>query len=155
MAVEVNSDGVIVDVDYTLTLTALNGLLAPLPGYSILSEPMKLDALAASRIPDASGVWPGSPGYVATYDVYWAATLLVGFLRAQPIVRQSSSEGTSVSVDAPDWAGLLLYYRSQSPVAQASGATLTAVPIPDGPHVQRTDMSGRWDGYGDIDTDLA
>ncbi|QKY80309.1 hypothetical protein SEA_MERCEDES_9 [Microbacterium phage Mercedes] len=134
----------------------LNGLLAPLPGYVVLSQTMKDRALATSLIPDGLGVWPGQPGYQNTYDVFWAALSLVGYMSAQPFIRQASSEGTSTAVDAPSWAGITSYFRSQSVIAQANSANpiLTEIEIPGGPHVVRTDMSGRWDGYGDVDTDL-
>lgn len=133
----------------------LNALLSGLPGYAKLTDQMKQAALNGALVPDASGVWPGQPGYVTTYDVYFAALTLLPFLEAQPVVRSSSSEGTSVSVDAPNWASLRNYYRSMSPVVQATGnGPLTKVLIPEGPHVHRTDMSGTG-GYGDVDTDLA
>ncbi|QWS69675.1 hypothetical protein SEA_WILLIAMSTRONG_8 [Microbacterium phage WilliamStrong] len=133
----------------------LNALLVSLPGYGLLTPNMKQNALNGARIPDAAGVWPDQPDYEATYDVYFAAISLIGFLQAQPVVRQSSSEGTSVAVDAPNWYGLLTWYRSMSPICQGQGNdVLTLVPIPDVPHVRRTDMSGRGDEYGDVDTDL-
>lgn len=139
------------------TLDDLNALLAPLPGYAILTDSMKNAALNLAVVPDAAGVWPGQPDYVPTYDIYWAAVSLIGFLQAQPVVRQTSSEGTSVAVDAPNWNGIIAFYRSQSVIAQAtaSGSILTEIPIPGLPHVVPVDMSGRWDGYGDVDTDLA
>lgn len=133
----------------------LDALLAPLPGYSLLTPSMKQKALDGSLVPDAAGVWPGQPNYVNTYDVYWAAINLVGYLSAQPVVRQSSSEGTSVAVDAPNWDGILLYFRANSIIAGANGNdVLQIVPIQGGPHVVRTDMRGGWNGYGDVDTDL-
>lgn len=155
MTLSVTPEGYV--VSNPTSTEALNGLLQSLPGYAILTAQMKQDALGAALIPDSRGIWPGQPGYTATFDIYWAAISLVGFLQAQPVVRQTSSEGTSVSVDAPNWSGLLAYYRSMSPIAQATqaGPILQAIPIPGGPHVVKTDMSGRWDGYGDVDTDLA
>lgn len=133
----------------------LNALLVNLPGYGLLTPNMKQSALNGALIPDEDGVWPGQPDYVETYDVYFAAVSLIGFLQAQPVVRQSSSEGTSVAVDAPNWYGLLTWYRSMSPICTGMGNdVLQIVPIPDGPHVRRTDMSGRSDGYGDVDTDI-
>lgn len=133
----------------------LTALLANLPNASLISDQMKLDALEGARIPDTNGVWPGEQDYIPTYDSYYAAVGLVGFLQAQPVVRQSSSEGTSVAVDAPNWGGLLAWYRSMSQIASATGnGLLTKVLIPDGPHVLHTDMSGRYDGNDDVDTDL-
>lgn len=133
----------------------LNALLSNLPNYALLTVQMKQRALDGALIPDAAGVWPGQPGYVLTYDVYYAAIGLVGFLQAQPVVRQSSSEGTSIAVDAPNWRGLINWYQSMSPIYQAQGPhVLRAVAIPDGPHVVPTDMSGRYDDNGDVDTDL-
>lgn len=138
-------------------LSDLDELLAPLPGYDLLSPSMKQKALDGSLVPDADGVWPGQPDYVETYDVYWAALSLVGYLSAQPVVRQSSSEGTSVAVDAPSWSAISAYFRANSLIAGANGNdVLSIIPIPGGPHVRRTDMSGRGgDRYGDVDTDLA
>lgn len=134
----------------------LTELISSLPNASLLTDRMKQDALAGARVPDSNNVWPGNPGYAATYDVYYAAVGLVGFLQAQPVVRQSSSEGTSVAVDAPNWSGLIAWYRSMSPIAQATRpGVLGIIPIPGGPHVRRTDMSGRTDGYDNVDTDLA
>lgn len=136
-------------------LDDLNELLAPLPGFALLTDTMKQRALDTSLVPDAAEVWPGQPGYVATYDIYWAAMSLIGFLQAQPVVRQSSSEGTSVAVDAPSWSGILSYYRSQSVIAQASTSSPVLNPIYfDNSHVVRTDMSGRYGDHGDVDTDL-
>ncbi|AXQ52874.1 hypothetical protein SEA_NEFERTHENA_10 [Microbacterium phage Neferthena] len=134
----------------------LNALLAPLPSYAVLTDQMKQHALDISLVPDAAGVWPGQPGYVTTYDVYWAALSLTGYMMAQPFVKQAASEGTSTTVDAPNWSAITAYFRSQSPIACATtGAILTEVPIPGLPHVVPTDMSGLGgDGYGDVDTDL-
>lgn len=142
-------------IDSSQPTAALDALLQNLPGFDLIGAQQKADALANARIPDSNGVWPGQPGYINSYDIYYAALQLVGFLQAQPVVRQSSSEGTSVAVDAPSWDGLLAYYRSMSPICQASGTSaLGVIQIPDGPHVRRTDMSGRYDDYGDVDTDL-
>lgn len=136
----------------------LSTLLANLPNYSLISTQMKNDALLGARIPDEDGVWPGQEDYVATYDVYFAALTLLGFLRAQPVVRQSSSEGTSVAVDAPNWSYLASYYASLSTIAQAtSNGVLSKVLIPEGPHVRRVRMNddaGRSRGYDNVDTDL-
>lgn len=136
-------------------LDDLNSLLANLPNATLISDAMKADALAGALIPDAALVWPGQPGYVPTSDAYFAAVGLIGFLQAQPVVRQSSSEGTSVAVDAPNWAGLIAYYRSMSPIARAtSNGLLTKVLIPDGPHVRRVNMNVSLEGYDNVDTDL-
>lgn len=137
-------------------LEDLTALVVNLPNASLLNDSMKNGALANALIPDALGVWPGQPGYTATYDVYWAAIGIISFLQAQPVVRQSSSEGTSVSVDAPNWAGLIAWYRSMSLVAGATKETvLGTVAIPSTHHVYRTDMTGRFDGNDNVDTDLA
>lgn len=136
-------------------LDDLNALVSSLPNAALLTIGMKNDALAGALMPDVEGVWPGEVDYVPTYDEYFAAISLIGFLRAQPVVRQSSSEGTSVAVDAPDWSGLIAWYRSMSPIARAtSNGVLQKVLIPEGPHVYRTDMSGRGSDYGNVDTDL-
>lgn len=135
----------------------LTALVAALPNAALLTDSMKQTALAGAAIPDGAGVWPGKPNYQPTYDIYFAAISLIGFLAAQPVVRQVGSEGTSVSVDAPNWAGLLAYYRSQSPISQATaGGVLNVLPIPDGPHVVPTNMTGldsfgRREDYGDTD----
>lgn len=138
-------------------LEDITALVANLPGAALISSKQYGDALAGALMPDAAGVWPGNPGYVETHDIYFAAIALIGFLQAQPVVRQSSSEGTSVAVDAPNWAGLLAYYRGASPICGAMGTgVLVPVRIPDGPHVYHTDMTGfGGDDSGNIDTDVS
>jgi hypothetical protein len=156
MALIVNSDGYVVSVGDPTEPSALDALLQNLPNASLLTEQMKQDALNASLVPDSAGVWPGQDGYVPTFDVYYAAIKLIGFLQAQPVVRQTSSEGTSVAVDAPNWSGLLSYYRGMSTINQsiASGPLLRAIPIPETPHVVHTDMRSGGGYYGNVDTDL-
>lgn len=134
----------------------LDALLMNLPGYGLLTVTMKENALNGARVPDSFGIWPGHEGYEATYDVYFAAINLLGFLMAQPVVRQTSSEGTSVAVDAPNWGALAAYYRSQSMICNAQGnGVLSRVTIPDVPHVRRTNMQYGGDDNADVDTDVA
>jgi hypothetical protein len=133
----------------------LNALLSPLPGYGTITTNMKNAALAGALIPDSEGRWPGEVDYVLTYDVYFAALSLLGFLQAQPVVRSTSSEGTSISVDSPDWGALSTYYRGMSPICAATGNdAIQRVRIPEGPHVQRVDMRMGAYGYDNVDTDL-
>lgn len=139
----------------------LTDLLAGLPNAASVTQAMKQRALDGARIPDSFGIWPGQDGYENTYDIYFAAFSLIGFLKAQPVVTATSSEGTSVTVQAPDWGALVAYYRSMSPIMQATQQdVLREVPIPGGPHVRPTNMhstdaSGRTvPYYGDVDTDL-
>lgn len=134
----------------------LNALLVNLPGAALISTPMKTTALAGALVPDIDGVWPGQAEYVPTYDVYFAAMNLLGFLQAQPVVRQTSSEGTSVAVDAPNWAGLAAYYRSMSPICSATGGgVLGSIPIDLPPHVVPVPMNYGGDSPdGNVDTDL-
>lgn len=133
----------------------LNALLENLPGYSSITVAMKQAALDGARVPDSFGIWPGEEGYEPTYDVYFAAINLVGFLQAQPVVRQSSSEGTSVAIDAPNWQALLNYFRSQSPIVGLNGnQVIQRVNIPDPPHVVKLNMNSKDAYYGDFDTDL-
>ena len=120
----------------------LDALISSLPGYAVLTDAMKQDALNRALIPDAAGVWPGQDGYAYTYDIYWAALNLVGFMASQPAVKQASSEGTAITVDTPNWGALSGYFRSMSTIAQAQSSILTEVLIPGGPHVVRTDMNG-------------
>ena len=134
----------------------LTTLVVNLPNASILTAQMKLDALAGARIPDQFGVWPGQPGYVETHDLYFAAIGLIGFLQAQPVIRQSSSEGTSVAVDAPNWSGLVAWYRSMSAIARVSPSdVLNRITIPDVPHVRRISMTYGGDSNDNVDTDLS
>ncbi len=136
----------------------LNALLANLPNFRLITDGMKQTALGGALIPDASGVWPGQEGYVETHDVYFAALQLLNFLRAQPVVRSSSSEGTAISVDAPNWDGLIAYYRSMSPVVAATGnGVLSRLTIPDIAHVKKVSMRDDMMGgrYGDVDTDVS
>lgn len=122
-------------------IAELDGLLSTLPGFSKLTRSMKERSINGSLVPDSAGVWPGQEGYQATYDVYYAAYGLLGFLRAQPVVRQSSSEGTSVAVDAPNWESLVNYFATNSVIMGAvHNDVLRAITIPQGSHVKRVDM---------------
>jgi len=138
-------------------LDDLTALVVSLPNAPLLTDTMKQDALNAALIPDVNNVWPGSDGYQTTYDIYFAATRLIGFLMAQPVVRQSSSEGTSVAVDAPNWQQLLTYYGSMSLILGVrQQAVLTEVIIPDSRRIVRVDMHND-DGseyYDNVDTDV-
>jgi hypothetical protein len=146
------------EYSYAAFTEELTALIANLPGASLITEKMKTDALAVSLVPDALGVWPGFPNYVVTVDLYYAALQLINFLRGQPVIRNSSSEGTSVSVDAPDWASIMAYYKSMSVIAKANSSDLLKVVyIPDPPHVKKVPMGseyGRGSSYDNVDTDL-
>ncbi|QXO14480.1 hypothetical protein SEA_JENOS_11 [Microbacterium phage Jenos] len=134
----------------------LNALLQNLPGFGALTETQKQNALTGARVPDSFGLWPGEEGYEATYDVYFAALTLLGFMQAQPVVRSTSSEGTSISVDAPNWGALATYFRSQSVICNATGnGILQRVTIPDVPHVRRVPMEQEGGYHNDVDTDLS
>lgn len=139
-----------------MDFTALNELLSTLPGYALITDTMRTAAMSGALIPDENGVWPGQPGYIDTYDVYFAALKLVPFLQAQPVVTSAGSEGTNVSVKPADWEAIIAFYRSNSPIVQAtSGDVLQVVPIPDPPHVRRVNMRDRSGYYGDVDTDVS
>ena len=134
-------------------MNELNDLLKSLPNYALLTTEMKNSALAGSRIPDSEGRWPGDTGYVNTHDVYYAAILLIPFLKAQQVVTSAGSEGTTISATPPDWDSLLAFYRSLSPIINSSGNdVLQIVPIPGGPHVVPTNMRSGGSYYGDVNT---
>lgn len=133
----------------------LEALLEGIAGYAAVTASMKERALSMAQIPDATGVWPGQPGYAVTTDAYYAALQLLPFLQARPLVTSTSSEGTSVSVTPPDWQALRSFFRDQSVIIAASGHdVLRAIPIPDPPHVKRVPMNDTGGRYGDVDTDV-
>lgn len=136
-----------------MDLTKLNELMQSLPGYALLSDTMKTSAMETALIPDSNGVWPQQPGYVDTYDIYFAAVSLLPFLAAQPVVTSASSEGTSVSAKPLSWADLRKFYQGLSPILSGN-SILTLVPIPDVPHIRRVPMNDRGGYFGDVDTDL-
>lgn len=136
-------------------MDALEELLSTIPGYANLTLGMKQQALSSASIPDSTGLWPGQDGYTPTYDAFYAAYLLIPFLRAHPVVINASSEGTSVAVQAPDWGSLAAYLLSMSHIAQTTGQTiLQRVAIPDTSDVKRVYMGNRGDGSDDTDTTL-
>lgn len=134
-------------------MEALDQLLEGLPNSEMITTDQKTAVLNQSLVPDSNGVYPGQPHYVATYDSYYAAYLLVAFLEAQPLVTSASSEGTSVTATSPNWGALRGFYRSMSPVLAATNDALQVIPIPYTPYTRRTDMSGRNDHYGDVNTE--
>lgn len=138
-----------------MDFTKLNELLGTLPGFALLTDNMKTVAMESARIPDSGGRWPGQPNYVPTFDIYFAALMLLPFLQAQPVVTSASSEGTSVSAKPTDWVAIRAFYRSGSSIVQATGTNvMQRVTIPDVPHVKRVPMNDRGGRYGDIDTDI-
>lgn len=80
------------------------------------------DALDMSRVVDAQGRAPVDPGYVETWNVFYAAALLLEQKAGRVIVskvggvRSWSSEGSSVTKadgsSAQDFRGLAAYYRN-------------------------------------------
>ena len=81
--------------------------------------------LDASLIPDPEGLWPGQPGYITTYDLYWAAaealTLRAARAASSETVTKVASEGTSFDVQAPNWAALTHHYRMRSQIGAQIG----------------------------------
>lgn len=138
-----------------MDFTKLDELLSSLPGFAKLTPEMKTAALNGARIPDEAGVWPGQPGYVDTYDVYFAALKLVPFLQAQPFITSAGSEGTNISVKQADWSAIIKFYRESSQIILASGNdVLTRVLIPDVSHVVHAPMNDGGGYYGDVDSDI-
>lgn len=119
----------------------LEQLLKSLPGYDLVTEGMKHKALQGARIPDADGNMPGDRKYVPTYDAYFAAYGLVGFMQAQPNVVTASSEGTSITTTRFNWDGLRQWLRSNSTICQSTDADVfTIIPVPDTKPVVHTAM---------------
>ena len=81
--------------------------------------------LDASLIPDPEGLWPGQPGYVTTYDLYWAAaealTLRAARAASSETVTKVASEGSSFDVQAPNWVALTHHYRMRSQIGAQIG----------------------------------
>lgn len=130
----------------------LNTILASLSGGANTPDSIKYQALQRSLVPDDEGRLPGSAGYVDTYDVYFAAYLLVDFLSAQPNVTSAGSEGTSISTTAPDWDAARRMFSSMS-LIMGMQPHLGFILYDNPPIIVPTDMTGRG-VYGDINTDL-
>lgn len=93
------------------------------PGTAPALPPGAVDAaLDMSRVVDAEGRAPVDDGYVETFNVYYAAALLLEQKAGQAIVskvarvQSFSSEGSTVAKTegstAVDFRGLAAYYRS-------------------------------------------
>lgn len=135
-------------------MDTLDGLLAWLPNAVNLPLEMKEVALSQSVVPDVDGNLPGSDDYVTTYDPYYAAFILTSLLEAQPQVTNASSEGTSVAATLPNWDSIRSYYRSLSPILSSQSDVITLIPIPDQPHVRRTNMREAGGYFDDLNTDF-
>lgn len=132
----------------------LKEILASIPGSNLVSDAMLTKALQQARIPDKDGRMPGDVAYIPTYDAYYAAASLVGFLRAQPAVTSAGSEGTNVSTTPYDWDSLLSWLYSMSPIKAASQSDVfTVIPIPSTHRKYRKCMEG--DDYYGHDTDIS
>ena len=98
-------------------------------------------ALALSLIKDDAGRAPGDQGYVETWSIYWAASLVseVRAIRAmsQDQLEDFSAEGLRMKIKPADWNGVAAYFRGRAIGELQLGAGLSA------------------DGYGVIEIDRA
>ena len=111
-----------------MTTVTLDEIIESLPIGGSVPEALKQDALSRALIPDASGLLPGTAGYQATYDVYYAALLLMPVM-SHPSVTQVSSEGTTIHVSSVDWDSIRDYLQSMSIIARSSKDILQVIPI--------------------------
>ena len=133
----------------------LDIILGQVQGYDAVPNELKAHALEGSLIPDVNGVWPSKVGYIPTYDHYYAAMNLVGYLRAQPQVTSTGSEGTNVTVSPTNWDSLLIWLKSKSSIVLVSGdSVITPVSIQLGPHVVKQNMQGSGVYRGETDNTL-
>lgn len=132
----------------------LNAIVSTLPGANTVSAVLKNAALAKSQVPDSAGVWPGDAGYVPTYDVFYAASVVASFLSSQSEVTATSSEGSSVTVTPTNWSAVISSFLGMSTIVAARTAdVLRVVELPCDPHVRPVPMGGGW-GDSDYDTDM-
>ena len=133
----------------------LDIILGQVQGYDAVPNELKAHALEGSLIPDKNGVWPSKAGYIPTYDHYYAAMNLVSYLRAQPQVTSTGSEGTNVTVSPTNWDSLLIWLKSKSAIVLVSGdSVITPVSITLGPHVVKRNMQGSGVYRGETDNTL-
>ena len=133
----------------------LDIILGQVQGYDAVPNELKAHALEGSLIPDENGVWPSKAGYIPTYDHYYAAMNLVSYLRAQPQVTSTGSEGTNVTVSPTNWDSLLIWLKSKSAIVLVSGdSVITPVSIQLGPHVVKQNMQGSGVYRGETDNTL-
>lgn len=133
----------------------LDIILGQVQGYDAVPNELKAHALEGSLIPDENGVWPSKVGYIPTYDHYYAAMNLVGYLRSQPQVTSTGSEGTNVTVSPTNWDSLLIWLKSKSSIVRVSGdSVITPVSIQLGPHVVKQNMQGSGVYRGETDNTI-
>ena len=133
----------------------LDIILGQVQGYDAVPNELKAHAIEGSLIPDVNGVWPSKVGYIPTYDHYYAAMNLVSYLRAQPQVTSTGSEGTNVTVSPTNWDSLLIWLKSKSSIVMVSGdSVITPVSIQLGPHVVKQNMQGSGVYRGETDNTL-
>lgn len=130
----------------------LKELLSAAPGIDKVPETVLIKALAKSLVPDEDGNFPGADDYTSTYDVYFAALYVVGWLRALPQVTAAGSEGTNITTTPFDWDSLAEHFRSMSDIASLSDG-FTIIPVHASNPLVRVNM--RDGGYfDDRDTDI-
>ena len=106
----------------------LSKLVDPATQPTLSNEDLQA-ALNASVVPDLNGVWPGQPGYTATYDLHWAAAEALTLRAARAAMSSSEtltkvqSEGTSFEVQSsrPDWLALARHWRASSLIGREIG----------------------------------
>lgn len=130
-------------------MTELDKLIDGLPNADRISKEARQQMLDASLIPDADGRRPGEANYVTTYDVAYAAWRLVDMLQGFPVTTSAGSEGTSVTMTAPNWAALKTSFAAMSPILKCQLDVIRIVALPPDPYIKRVPMFG---GNDDINT---
>lgn len=83
-----------------------------------------------AAMPDASGVIPGEPGWVQTFDEWWAAAdaALMAASLAGDTLTSVTSEGSTFQVQGRDWQAVATAWRSRSTIGRLTGPHVIDVP---------------------------
>ena len=133
-------------MDRADTIAAVRGMLGTF-AEDVPDETWDV-VLARSVIPDTAGRWPGSAGYVDSYDPDWAAAELVSIRIDQTMTAETvtewSSEGTRFRSTPAELVALEQRLRDRSVIMRCQPAdVLGRITVP-GNTVNYGPRSGGW-----------
>lgn len=133
-------------MDRAATIAAIGGMLGTF-AENVPDETWDV-VLARSVVPDTAGRWPGSAGYVDSYDPEWAAAELVSIRIDQTMTSETvtewSSEGSRFRSTPADLVSLEQRLRSRSVIARCQpDDVLGRITVP-GSRINYGTRSGGW-----------
>lgn len=133
-------------MDRAATIAAIGGMLGTF-AENVPDETWDV-VLARSVVPDTAGRWPGSAGYMDSYDPDWAAAELVSIRIDQTMTSETvtewSSEGTRFRSTPAELVALEQRLRDRSVIARCQPADVLGRIVVPSTRINYGTRSGGW-----------